>query len=264
MSVVIERNNVNVYGDGPTTIIFAHGFGCDQNMWRFLVPTFEKTHRVVIFDYVGSGKSNKDYFDQVRYSELDGFALDIIEICDAMHIRDAIFVGHSVSCMIGLIASIQRPELIAKQIMVCPSPCFLNDPPHYCGGFEREDLEELLSLMDKNYLGWADYLSPLVMGSTNPDLTTELNESFCSTDPVMARVFAEATFLSDCREILPRNTSKTLIIQSSDDALAAVSVGQYMREKMPCSSLEVISAEGHCLHMSHPTELTPVIQKFIG
>lgn len=241
----------------------AHGFGCDQNMWRFVTPSLEQDHRIVMFDYTGSGKSSVSRFNVEKYSDLTGYAQDLIDVCTFLNLKDALFIGHSVSAMIGLIASLKVAELFDKLVMICPSPCFLNHPPNYFGGFDRADLEELLAMMDKNYIGWANYLGPMVMGADSPpELSAELSGSFCSTDPVIAKTFARATFFSDCRDLLPQAKHPTLILQSREDALASVSIGEYVHKQMPGSRLEVVSAEGHCLHMTHPEVVAGLIRDF--
>lgn len=250
---VLIRNNVKLIGKGSKTLFLAHGFGCDQNMWRFLTPELAKHFTIVLFDYVGSGASDISQYSKKRYGQLEGYAEDIIEICEALQIKDAIFIGHSVSSIIGAIAAIEKPQFFSKLIMICPSPCFLNFPPEYFGGFEKEDLHELLNLMDKNYIGWASYLAPLVMGTTNSDeLIGELSGSFCSTDPVIAKNFAAATFLSDYRYLLKDIKQPSLIFQSEHDALAARSVGDFIANEIAHSELKVVAADGHCLHMTHP------------
>ena len=260
---VLARNNVKLIGTGDKTLFLAHGFGCDQNMWRFLTPALISQFTIVLFDYVGSGASDISQYDKKRYNRLEGYAEDILEICEALKLSDAIFIGHSVSSIIGAIAATRKPELFSKLIMVCPSPCFLNFPPEYMGGFEKEDLLELLSLMDKNYIGWADYLAPLVIGSNNSnDLIGELSGSFCSTDPVIAKNFAEATFLSDYRHILKEITQPSLIFQSQNDALASTSVGEYIHNHIAESKLEIIQADGHCLHMTHPGDIVDIIIEY--
>tara|TARA_R110001599_G_scaffold67077_4_gene189653 strand:- start:11855 stop:12661 length:807 start_codon:yes stop_codon:yes gene_type:complete len=262
-SDVLIRNNVKSIGSGSKTLLLAHGFGCDQNMWRFLTPALIEHFTIVLFDYVGSGASDISQYDKQRYSRLEGYAEDIIEICDALQLSDAIFIGHSVSSIIGGIAATKKPSLFSKLIMVCPSPCFLNIPPDYFGGFEKEDLLELLNLMDKNYIGWANYLAPLVIGGTNSDeFVGELSGSFCSTDPVIAKNFAEATFLSDHRYLLKEIKQPSLIFQSSNDALAATSVGKFIESEISNSKLEIISADGHCLHMTHPEKIIDSIIEY--
>lgn len=262
---IIKRNNITLSGDpeGPP-LLLAHGFGCDQNMWRFMRPYLEKYFNVIAFDYVGSGKSLVSDYSTERYASLEGYALDIIEILNALDLKNVSVIGHSVSSMIASIAYIKQPELIANIVMVCPSPCFLNVPPDYQGGFEREDLQELINLMDKNYIGWADYLAPLVMGTSNGvELVGELSGSFCSTDPIIAKNFANATFFSDFRHILPSLACPILVIQSSTDALASPRIGEYMNQQLPISTLETIDAEGHCLHMSHAAEIEPSVLEFL-
>ena len=262
---VIKRNNVTVLGEGNTTLLLAHGFGCDQNMWRFLLPYFKDDYKVVLFDYVGSGKSDLSQYHSQKYNDLEGYAEDILDICEVLSLDNVILIGHSVSSIIGLLASIKKPEYFAKLVMVCPSPCFLNLPPDYFGGFDKEDLDELLGLMDKNYIGWADYLAPLVMGGNNSQmLIGELSGSFCSTDPIIAKRFAKATFFSDYRAILKNAVHPTLIVQSEHDALAAQSVGQYMHNEIPHSSIDIVEAEGHCLHMTHPNKIAPLLLTFIN
>jgi len=261
---VIRRNHVHVTGAGERTLLLAHGFGCDQNMWRFVLPALAERYRVVTFDYVGSGNSELAAFDPARYGELDGYAADVLEICEALDLRDVAFVGHSVSAMIGLIASLQAPERFAELLMVCPSPDFQERPPEYHGGFHHEDLVELLDLMDKNYIGWANYLAPLVMGGQADEaLVGELSGSFCSTDPIVAKTFARATFFSDCRHLLPRAEHPTLILQNRMDPLVPVAVGEYMHAAMPDSTLRVLGAEGHCPHMTHSNLVTAAVHEYL-
>ncbi len=259
---ILKRNSVNLLGNGTRTLVLAHGFGCDQTMWRLLTPHVLDHFKIVLFDYVGCGQSDPKAFRSKRYETLDGYAQDIIDVCDALELSDAILVGHSVSSMTGLMAAIQAPELISKLVMVCPSPCFLNDPPNYFGGFEREDLEGLIELMDQNYIGWANHLAPLVMGQSGADMAEELTDSFCSTDPLFAKTFAKATFFSDCRDLLPKAKQPTLIFQSAEDALAAVSVGEFVQSEMPNAEMQVFEANGHCLHMTHPQEIAPSLIRF--
>lgn len=257
---IIARNNVEIIGSGDTTLMLAHGFGCDQNMWQYLTPGLRDHYTLILFDYVGSGQSELSAFSEARYSTLEGYARDVSEICHALNLKDVHFVGHSVSCMIGLLVAIEHSEHFASQIMICPSPCFLNIPPDYHGGFERADLKELIELMDRNYMGWASYLAPLVVGAEGSEmLTGELSDSFCSTDPVVAKTFAKATFFSDYRHLLPQTKHPTLILQSQVDALANEDVGYYISEHMPDSTLRVLPTEGHCIHMTHPELVRPEI-----
>ena len=261
---ILTRNNVKVSGRGSQPLMFAHGFGCDQNMWRFVAPAFEEDYKIILFDYVGSGKSDIGAYDAKRYGDLNGYAQDVIEICDALDLKDVIFVGHSVSSMIGALASIERPELFKNLLLVVPSPCYINDPPDYVGGFERADVEGLLDMMDKNYIGWASFLAPVIMKNDDrPELGAELEASFCSTDPKVARRFAEATFYADNRADLPKVKTPSLIIQVADDAVAPVSVGEFMHEHLPDSTYRLMDATGHCPHMSHPQETIEIIKEYL-
>jgi sigma-B regulation protein RsbQ len=266
---VIQRNHVlqqlHTIQSAPV-LLYAHGFGCNQAMWAQLTPEFAASHRQVLFDYVGSGQSDAHAFDPNRYGSLQGYVQDLIDVCDALPLeREVIFVGHSVSCSIGILASIQRPELFSHMILVGPSPCFLNIPPDYMGGFERADLEGLLELMDQNYLGWAQYFAPVVAGTTlTQPLVTKLSNSFCSTDPVMARLFAKVTFFSDIRDQLQHCTTPCLILQHQNDALAPLSVGDYLHQHLTGSTLEILEVSGHCAHMSHPDLVADSIRKYLS
>jgi sigma-B regulation protein RsbQ len=261
---ILARNNVRVFGEGARTIVFAHGFGCDQNMWRLVTGAFDKSFRIVLFDYVGAGKSDRRAYSPERYGSLSGYAQDVRDICAALDLKDAIFVGHSVSGMIGALASIQEPGLFSDLILVCPSPRYINDPPDYVGGFERAEIEGLLDMMEQNYLGWASFLAPVVMKNADrPELAQELEDSFCSTDPKTARQFAEVTFFSDNRADLPNIQTPSLIIQCSEDAIAPIDVGEYLFRHLAGSSLRVIEATGHCPHLSHPEETIGVIQDYL-
>jgi sigma-B regulation protein RsbQ len=264
-SDILLRNNVKVLGEGTQPILFAHGFGCDQNMWRLLVPAFLPDYRVILFDYVGAGNSNWSAYTPERYSSLDGYARDVLDICEALDLRKVIFVGHSVSGMIGLLAAIQEPERFSHLVLVSPSPSYLNDLPHYRGGFERAEIEGLLVMMEKNFMGWANTLAPLIMQNADrPELTQELEQSFCSTDPVIARRFAEVTFFSDNRKDLPKAPVPSLILQCTVDAIAPVEVGRYMHRHMPASTLQLLQATGHCPHMSHPQETIQHIKAYLS
>jgi sigma-B regulation protein RsbQ len=262
---VLARNNVKVFGRGTQPMLFAHGFGCDQNMWRFVTPAFADDYRLVLFDYVGSGKSDLASYSAERYAGLDGYAQDVLDICAALELRDVIFVGHSVSGVVGMLAAIREPERFARLVLVSPSPCYINDPPHYVGGFERADIEGLLDMMEKNYVGWATFLAPVVMGNAGqPELSRELGESFCSTDPKIARLFAEATFFSDNRGDLPKVPVPSLIMQCSEDLIAPPTVGDYLHRHLPHGTLRVLKATGHCPHMSHPEETIGIIKEYLS
>ena len=261
---VVARNNVRTSGTGSQPMLFAHGFGCDQNMWRHVVPAFEGDYRVVLFDYVGSGKSDLSAYDPERYGSLAGYAQDIVEICEALDLRDVVLVGHSVSSMIGVLAIRRAPERFSDLIMVGPSPRYINDPPDYVGGFERPDIEGLLDMMDRNYIGWANFLAPaIIKNPDNPALAAELTDSFCSTDPVIARRFAEATFFADNRDDLTAVEVPSLILQCSEDIIAPLAVGEYLHRHLPDSTLRVMKATGHCPHMSHPEETISLMQDYL-
>lgn len=261
---IIRRNNVQITGTGQQVMLMAHGFGCNQLMWRFLTPHLSSQYKLVLFDYVGSGASNLAAYSRQKYADLDGYAQDIVDICTSLDLHDVVLVGHSVSSIISLLAARQIPQRIHSIVMVCPSPCFLNDPPEYMGGFNKADLSELIDLMDKNYIGWAQYLAPLVAGNAEQDfVSAELAESFCSTNPISAKNFAKATFFSDYRALLPQNTHPVLLLQSQTDALAALCVGEYMHKQTPHSVLQVVEAKGHCLHMTHPQQVATHIVQFM-
>lgn len=261
---VRRRNNVHVSGRGSQPMLFAHGFGCDQNMWRFIVPAFEDSFQIVLFDYVGAGKSDLSAYNPERYGSLEGYADDVLEVVEALNLDQVVFVGHSVSSMVGIIAANRRPEKFSKLILIGPSPCYLNDDS-YEGGFDRADIEGLLGMMDKNYIGWANYLAPAIMANPErPELGAELNESFCSTDPVIARRFAEVTFLSDNRADLQRVQVPSLIMQCSEDIVAPSAVGEYLKENLPNNSFVQMSATGHCPHISHPEETIKVMKEYLG
>lgn len=260
---VAKRNNVNIFGSGNQPIIFAHGFGCDQNMWRFVYPAFEDRYKIVLFDYVGSGKSDLGAYNPERYNNLNGYAQDILDIIDEFKLNNVILVGHSVSSMVALLAAVKRPEVFDKIVFVGPSARYINDED-YVGGFERKDIEELLETMDKNYIGWANFLGPAIMKNPErPELGAELTESFCSTDPVIARRFAEVTFFSDNRKDLGKLKVPSLIMQCSDDLIAPLAVGDYLHKNIPGSSLRVLRATGHCPHMSAPEETITVIKEYL-
>lgn len=264
-SSVLARNNVQVLGNGTQPLMFAHGFGCDQNMWRFVAPAFENDYRIVLFDHVGSGRSELSAYDISRHSNLQGYADDVIEICEALALNEVIFVGHSVSCIIGLLASIRKPELFQRFVLIGPSPCYINQAPDYVGGFERSDIAELLSMMEKNYIGWASFFAPVVMQNPDqPALKEELEGSFCSTDPKTALRFATTTFYADNRADLPKVTAPSLIMQCAEDIIAPLQVGQYVHEKLPGSTLHLMQATGHCPHLSHPQETIDVIRRYLN
>jgi sigma-B regulation protein RsbQ len=257
------RNNVQVAGEQTITMVFAHGFGCDQNMWRLLAPSFEQRFRTLRFDHVGSGKSDLSAYDRAKYGSLHGYAHDINELLDEFVPGPAIFVGHSVSAMIGMLADLERPGRIIGHVMVGPSPCYVNDGD-YVGGFEREDIDELLATLKSNYLGWSSNMAPVIMGAPDrPEFGAELTNSFCQTDPEIAEHFASVTFLSDHRSDLPRLHTPSLILQCSEDIIAPVAVGEYMHRVLPRSTLRIIDNVGHCPHLSAPSASAAVIEDFL-
>ena len=261
---VLSRNHVKVSGAGGPTIMFSHGFGCDQNMWRHVAPAFAQDHRVVLFDHVGAGNSDLAAYDRGKYSKLDGYADDVIDICRALGLRDLVFVGHSVSAMIGVLAAIKQPELFSRLVLVAPSPRYIDDGD-YKGGFSQQDITELLALMDSNYLGWSGSVAPMIMGNADrPVLGEELTGSFCRTDPEIARHFAHVTFSSDNRADLARLRTPSLILQCSQDVLAPEVVGQYLHRNLKGSRLVVMKATGHCPNLSAPQETTEAIQAFLA
>jgi sigma-B regulation protein RsbQ len=258
-----RRNNVHVSGTGSQTMVFAHGFGCDQNMWRLLAPHFADRYRVVLYDLVGSGMSDLSAYDRTKYRSLHGHASDLLEIIEAEARGPVVFVGHSVSAMIGLLATLEAPERFSSQIMLGPSPSYINDGD-YVGGFTHEDIDGLLETLESNYLGWSSTMAPAIMGAPEqPELGVELTNSFCRTDPEIAKHFARVTFLSDHRADLPKTTVPALIVQCSDDLIAPQSVGRYMHAVMPRSVLKVISNVGHCPHLSAPCASLDAMEAFL-
>jgi sigma-B regulation protein RsbQ len=258
------RNNVKSFGKGSQPMLFAHGFGCDQNMWRYITPAFEEVYRIILFDYVGAGKSDLSSYNPERYSSLQGYAQDVLDICEELELSNVIFVGHSVSSMIGLLAAIEKPRCFSHIIMIGPSPCYINDGK-YIGGFEQKDIEGLLETMERNYIGWANFLAPNIMGHKDrPELGQELTESFCSTDPVIAGQFAKATFFSDNRGDLAKLKTPSLILQCSEDIIAPLEVGDFLHGQLPNSTLKVMKATGHCPHMSEPEETILLIKDYLG
>ena len=261
---VRARFNVRTFGAGAVPMVFAHGFGCDQNMWRFVTPAFERDYRIVLFDYPGHGNSDRSGYDPARHSTLDGYAADVLEICGALDIRRGVFVGHSVSAMIGALVCIRAPERFESLIMIGPSPRYINDDA-YIGGFNRADVDELLESIESNYLGWSSTMAPLVMGRPDrPELGQELTNSFCRTDPEIARQFARATFLGDNRADLPRIAARTLILQCANDVIAPDTVGRYVHEHVPNSTLVMMRATGHCPNLSAPEETIAAMRAFLA
>lgn len=258
-----QRNNVQCIGSGQTTMVFAHGFGCDRDVWRLLSPGFASRFKLVLFDLVGSGMSDLTAYDPARYGSLDGYAADLLEIIDEFGDGPVIFVGHSVSAMIGLIAHIKSPQHFKAHVMIAPSPCYINDG-EYVGGFSREDIGALLDALEENYLGWSSKMAPVIMGAPDrPELSADLSRSFCRANPEIAKHFARVTFLSDTRADVAKLTAPTLIIQSTKDVIAPLAVGDYLHRQLANSVLEVIDNVGHCPHLSAPATCAAAINRFL-
>lgn len=259
----VQQNNVIIKGQGTEVMLFAHGFGCDQNMWRFVTPAFENDYKVVLFDHVGAGNSDLSSYSSEKYSQLDGYAADIVNICEELGLENVIFVGHSVSSIIGMIAYLKSPDLFKSLIMVSPSPSYINDGD-YVGGFTREQITELMDSLDNNHLGWSMTMAPVIMA--NPDrgeLAEELSNSFCRTNPDIAKEFARTTFFSDKRDLLPQVGIPTLILQCSDDVIAPEEVGIYMHKHIKDSQFVLMEATGHCPNLSAPEETIAAMKAFL-
>jgi sigma-B regulation protein RsbQ len=262
---VIDRHNITFLGrpDGQP-MVFVHGYGCDQNMWRLVVPRFTDDFRVILLDQVGAGASDPSAYDPDRYQTLSGYADDLVQICRELDLHDVILVCHSVSAMIGALATLDDPDRYAKLVMIGPSPRYINDEA-YVGGFTEEDIAELLDALESNYLGWSSAMAPVIMGNPDrPELGEELTASFCRTDPDIARRFAQATFLSDNRADLEKVSTPTLVLQCSDDVIAPISVGEYVRDALPDSTYVLLQATGHCPQLSAPEQTADAIAAFVG
>ena len=260
---VLARNNVHVSGHGDRAMVFAHGFGCDQNMWRFVAPEFENDFKVVLFDHVGAGGSDLSAYNHRKYSALSGYAEDIVEIGRELSLNDAVFVGHSVSAMIGVLASIKAPGMFGQLILVGPSARYIDDGD-YVGGFSEKQIEELLEFLDDNHMGWSAAMAPSIMGNPDrPELGEELTNSFCRTDPNIAKAFARVTFTSDNRTDLPKVSVPTLILQCKEDIIASTEVGKFVHRRIPGSKMVVLDATGHCPNLSAPREVVSAIQAFV-
>ncbi|WP_408630174.1 alpha/beta fold hydrolase [Amycolatopsis mongoliensis] len=259
------RNNVVVTGraDGPT-VMLAHGFGCDQNLWRLVVPELSERYRVVLFDHTGAGRSDLSAWTPERYGTLDGYADDVLALCRELDLRDVVLVGHSVSAMIAVLAANREPDRFAKLVLLTPSPCYIDDED-YRGGFSREDIDELLEALESNYLGWSAAMAPVIMGNPDrPELGEELTNSFCRTDPAIARVFARATFLSDNRADLAEVSVPTLVVECAGDAIAPPEVGRFTHERIKGSRLVTLDAIGHCPQLSAPEATAAAITAFVS
>ncbi|MCP1557088.1 UNVERIFIED_ORG: sigma-B regulation protein RsbQ [Methylobacterium sp. SuP10 SLI 274] len=260
---VVQRHNVRQAGTGATPMVFAHGFGCDQNMWRFVAPAFEEHYRTIVFDHIGAGGSDLAAYEADRHASLDGYADDVVALCRGLSVVGGVFVGHSVSAMIGVLAAKKAPELFESLVLVCPSPRYLDDDG-YVGGFTRRQVEELLDLLDTNYMGWSQAMAPSMMGNADrPELGEELTNSFCRTDPDIAKRFARTTFLADNRADLAGVEARCLVIQSSEDVIAPLEVGAYVHRHLANSELALLDATGHCPNLSAPAETIAAIQAFL-
>lgn len=258
---VQRRNYVTTLGGGDRTLIFVNGFGCDQTIWRAVAPAFASEYRVVLFDHVGSGRSDVAAYDPRRYASLGGYAGDLVEVAEALDLRDAVVVAHSVGCTLAGLAALAAPERFERLVLVTPSPRFLNDPPDYFGGFERHDIDALLDLMGRNFLGWAAALSGLLL--KEPEHQQQLRETFCALEPRAARQFAALTFLSDARADLPRVAQPCLVLQCSRDDIVPVAVGEYVSRQLPRGSYALLDVSGHCPHVSHPSQVEAHVRAFL-
>lgn len=262
---VVARHNIVERGrpDAPP-MLFAHGYGCDQNMWRYVAPAFEDDFRVVLFDHIGAGRSDVSAYDADRHSSLAGYARDVLDICQGLDLRDVVYVGHSVSAMIGVLAALDETTRFSKLVLVAPSPRYTDDGGGYLGGFAAPDIDELLHSLDSNYLGWSTAMAPVIMGNADrPELAEELTASFCRTDPAIARRFARVTFTSDNRADLARVQTPTLVLQCTDDVIAPVSVGEYVRDVIPGARMVLLDATGHCPNLSAPEATVDAIASFV-
>ncbi|WP_442591143.1 alpha/beta fold hydrolase [Pedobacter sp. AW31-3R] len=260
---IIKRNNVNILGKGKQTMMFAHGFGCDQATWRLITPDFEDDYQIILFDYVGAGNADAGAYDQDRYSTLGGYVQDVIDIAESLGLQDVIFVGHSISCMVGVLASIKNPYLFSKLILIGPSPRYLNDENYY-GGMDLADLNQLLEVMDSNYLDWSGKMAPAIIGNPErPELGKELTVSFIATDPELAKNFARVTFLADNRADLPFVSVPSLTIQCKEDLLASEKVATYIKNNTPGNTMLILDSCGHCPHISDPENVIKAIKDYI-
>lgn len=261
---IIKKFNVKVIGRGSRPMVFAHGFGCDQNMWRLITPAFEEEYKIILFDYLGHGQSDASAYSSARYNSLAAYAEDVLDICESLRLESVIFVGHSVSAMVGILAANKKPELFHKLVLIGPSPCYINQEDYY-GGFSHEDIASLLQSLESNYLGWSSTMAPVIMGNADrPELGEELNNSFCSTNPEIARQFAQVTFLSDNRQDLPKLQVPALVVQCTEDVIAPEPVGRYVATQIKDAELALLEVSGHCPHLSAPEETIRVMKEFLN
>ena len=264
MSDIKKRNNIQILGEGDQALVFAHGYGCDQNMWRHLTPDFKQTHKIVLFDHVGSGQSDESAYDFEKYRKLDGYANDVIEILDELHLSKVIFVAHSVSCMIAVLAANKRPDLFKNLVLIGPSPCYINQGDYY-GGFSKKDIDELVETLESNYLGWSSFITPVIAGDTEqPEVSEELHNSFCQMNPDIAKHFAKVTFTGDNREDLGKVSIPSLIIQCNPDSIAPLEVGNYVKKEMQNAEIRVFDIPGHCPHLTAPKKTSEAINDYLS
>lgn len=258
-----NRHNVKMTGSGKRAMVFAHGFGCDQNMWRLVAPAFEPDFRVILFDHVGAGGSDLSAYDPAKYGSLEGYASDVVELCRELDVQGGVFVGHSVSAMVGVLAAKLAPELFSDLVLVGPSPRYIDDAD-YMGGFSEAQIHELLDFLDSNHMGWSQAMAPVIMGNADrPELAEELTNSFCRTDPEIAKRFARTTFLSDNRADLDGVAARCLVLQCSEDVIAPREVGEYVHRRLPNSKFVLLEATGHCPNLSAPEETIAAIRAFV-
>ena len=263
MSDVLSRNNISVQGAGRRPMMLAHGYGCDQNMWRYFWPAFATDRQIILFDHVGAGGSQLSAYDPVKYSSLEGYATDVIEMCEQLQLKDTEFIGHSVSAMIGVLAAVRRPDLFSHLVLMAPSACYINEGS-YVGGFSHGDIMSLLDQLDSNYLGWSRAMAPVIMGNPErPALSEELTASFCRTDPAIAKAFAHVCFLCDHRADVARVVTPSLILQCSQDLIAPDSAGRFIHEHIPGSTFVKLRATGHCPHLSAPQETAEATRRYL-
>lgn len=261
---ILNRHHVSMYGSGEQPIVFAHGFGTNQQTWRYVAPAFAAQNQVVLFGLVGAGQSDKTAYDFTRYQTLDGYVTDLLALLRALDLPKVVYVGHSVSGMIGVLAAIREPDLFDRLVLLAASPCYVNDGA-YAGGFDPNDLEELLGFLDRDYLSWSNTVVPtLVGGDMRPELLDDLLTSFTSVDPAIARQFAKATFLSDYRAVLAQLRVPALIVQCADDSIASPTVGQYLHEHLAGSTLTILDTEGHYPHLSAPVATIAILERYLG
>ncbi|MFO7719230.1 MAG: alpha/beta hydrolase [Gillisia sp.] len=260
----VKRNNVKVVGKGTQSMLFAHGYGCDQNMWRYVYPAFEEDYKVVLFDHTGAGNSDESQYSFEKYNTLQGYSDDLLEICEELDLQDVFLIAHSVSSMIAVLAAAKEPNRFSKLILIGPSPRYINDEGYF-GGFNRGDIEELMEALDSNYLGWAAQMAPVIMGNgERPELGEELSNSFCRTNPAIAKHFARVTFLSDNRNDLNSVKVPVLVVQCSEDIIAPKEVGEYVHKNIPNSNFRLLNATGHCPNLSAPEETIAVMREFLA